>query len=317
MSGGLWFVTCVANPCGFRSRYNLYDAFADHILNVVGGNLLTVEVAFGDGEHALVPRESSPNYKLIQVRSKSRLWTKESQLNLGIANLPPEAEYVCWCDADVEFQQGAMIKRDIVEALQTWDVVQCFTVALDLGPQKEVMKVHHSFGFCHQMQIPVDIRNTGDETFYHSGYVWAARRSFLNDIGGLLDVGIVGSGDRMMAMGLVGRAEEYCDPAYSLDYRKHILEWQSRCRRAMTTGLGYCQAVIRHNFHGFKRDRQYSTRNEIISKHGFAPSTDICRNDKGIWEFSGNKPDLERDVLQYFVNRKEDAGSSPDTITGT
>ncbi|CAK0777868.1 hypothetical protein CVIRNUC_004538 [Coccomyxa viridis] len=66
---------------GGTSRYNLYDAFADHILNVVGGNLLTVEVAFGDGEHALVPRESSPNYKLIQVRSKSRLWTKESQLN--------------------------------------------------------------------------------------------------------------------------------------------------------------------------------------------------------------------------------------------
>ena len=85
----------------------------------------------------------------------------------------------------------------------------------------------------------------------------------------------------------------------------------------MTTGLGYCQAVIRHNFHGFKRDRQYSTRNEIITKHDFAPSTDICRNDKGIWEFTGNKPDLERDVLQYFVNRKEDAGSSPDTITGT
>lgn len=317
MSGELWFVTCVANPCGFKSRYNLYDAFADHILDIVGGNLLTVEVAFGDDEHALVQHPSAPNYKLIQVRSKSRLWSKESQLNLGIGSLPPEAEYVCWCDADIDFNQGPLIKRDIVDALHRWDVVQCFSTALDLGPHKEVMKVHHSFAFCHQMKIPVGIKNTGDETFYHSGYVWAARRSFLNDIGGLLDIGIVGSGDRLMAMGLVGRAEECCNPSYSADYNQHIMDWQSRCRRAVTTGLGYCPAVIRHSFHGFKRDRQYNSRNEIIIKHAFSPTADLFRNDEGIWEFTGDKPELERDVLQYFVNRKEDAGCPTDPIAST
>ena len=48
-------MTCVANPCGFKSRYNLYDAFADHILDVVGGDLLTVDLAFGDDENALNP----------------------------------------------------------------------------------------------------------------------------------------------------------------------------------------------------------------------------------------------------------------------
>ena len=60
-------MTCVANPCGFKSRYNLYDAVADHILDVVGGNLLTVDLAFGDDENALNPRPPSPNYRLIQV----------------------------------------------------------------------------------------------------------------------------------------------------------------------------------------------------------------------------------------------------------
>ena len=223
---------------------------------------------------------------------------------------------MCWIDADIDFKQGPLIKRDIVRALQTWDAIQCFSTALDLGPQKEVMKIHHGFAFCHQMKIPVDIKNTSGETFHHTGYVWAARRSFLTDIGGLLDIGVVGSGDRLMAMGLVGRAEECCNLRYSADYNRHIMDWQSRCRRAMMNGLGYCPAVLSHGFHGFKKDRQYDTRTQLLMKHDFSPSTDLCMNGDGIWEFTGDKPDLERDMLKYFLNRKEDAGCPQATNPG-
>ncbi len=304
----LWFITCVANPCGYRSRYNLYDDFVEHITQTVQANLLTVECAFDDADHHLEDHPDNPNYRIVRVRSKSRLWNKENLIGIGIQHLPKSARYVCWCDADIEFLQGPAIKEDIVRGLESYDVVQCFSSALDLGPNKEVMKVHHGFGFCHVTGVRPDIVNTERETFCHPGYVYAARKDFLEKIGGLFDVGIVGSGDYYMAMSLTGKAEECLTANFSDDYIASIIHWQERVSMHLTKGLGYCAGVVRHGFHGYKKDRGYHTRNKVLKIHDFSPSNDLTENDDGVLEFVGNKPDLERDVLQYFKSRKEDIG---------
>ena len=307
-SDRLWFITSVANPCGYQSRYNLYDNFVDHITKTVRANLLTVECAFDDEDHHLKDDPSNSNYKIVRVRSKSRLWNKENLCGIGIRHIPKSARYVCWCDADIEFLQGASIKDDIIRGLESFDVVQCFSSALDLGPLREIMKVHHGFGFCHVMGVRPDVINTERETFRHPGYVFATRKDFLDKVGGLFDVGIVGSGDYYMAMGLIGKADECLTTDFSDDYKDAILQWQARVATHLTKGLGYCAGVVRHGFHGYKKDRGYHSRNKILKTHEFSPSNDLVKNDDGVLEFQGNKPDLERDVLEYFKSRKEDAG---------
>ena len=34
------------------------------------------------------------------------MWIKENLINIGINNLPANADYVAWCDADIEFSKN-------------------------------------------------------------------------------------------------------------------------------------------------------------------------------------------------------------------
>jgi len=44
----------------------------------------------------------------------------------------------------------------------------------------------------------------------------------------------------------------------------------------------------------------------VLQKHDFDPATDLMRDWQGIWRWTGNKPKLRDDVMNYFVSRSED-----------
>ena len=302
----LWFLSCIANPVGYNSRINLFNKFAKHILEDLNAKLCIVECAYFDHDHSidkLKPKKANEeNYIYIPVRSQSIMWHKENLLNIGIEALKGIADNICWCDADIDFF-NYNAPEEINKALEKNKVVQCYTTALDTGPVGEVLKIDNSFAFSLKHNLPESYKK--DQTNWHTGYVWAANIQFLLDIGGLFDKGIIGSGDRMMADAFTGRLDKYkreCDKR--LDFND-LLEWSIL---AYTDKIGYVSLVIKHNYHGHKKDRQYSTRGQTIIDHKYIPSEDLVINKDGVYEWSEKRQNsgLAQALVKYFINRKED-----------
>ena len=65
--------------------------------------------------------------------------------------------------------------------------------------------------------------------------------------------------------------------------------------------LGYVPGVIRHFYHGKKKNRQYSERTTILAKYQYSPYRDITYDNQGIIipndSFSNN---FKEDIMKYF-----------------
>jgi hypothetical protein len=71
--------------------------------------------------------------------------------------------------------------------------------------------------------------------------------------------------------------------------------------------LGYTPGVIRHYYHGSKKNRNYTERWQILIKHEFSPKKHLEYSSEGILvptkEFS---EEFKQDIMTYFKERKED-----------
>ena len=65
-------------------------------------------------------------------------------------------------------------------------------------------------------------------------------------------------------------------------------------------------STVYHLWHGDRVDRQYETRNKILSEFAFDPAIDCRLNDDGILEWSSDKPGMHTRIREYFEGRKED-----------
>lgn len=295
----LWFVCCYSNPCGYSSRKRLYLEFERHILEDLGGNLLTVECAYGGKDLELVENENK-NHMYIGVRARTCMWHKENLLNIGISRLPDQCTMIAWCDTDIRFASGATVIDDIKDALDKHPVVQCFSTCIDEGPDGKATRVHHAIA------MGLQCKNTKHEKYDHPGYAWAARRNFVDRIGGLLDVCAVGGGDRMMAMAFVGRANQLLEyVGYSIGYVDHVLDWEERVYRYTGGNVGCVPGLIFHGFHGYKHDRGYKERKKILVDHSYSPEYDLETNKDGVYEVINTE--LAKDIYAYFESRNEDA----------
>ena len=139
-----------------------------------------------------------------------------------------------------------------------------------------------------------------------TGGAWAFRRSAFDSVGGLLDKCILGHGDWFMTFGLVGEeAPDMHIDGYTDDYRNTILSWQRNAAK-LKKNIGYIDCFATHHFHGSKIRRGYSSRDTILVAHKFAPSTDLRPDWQGIYQLSGDKPDLRDAIRAYFISRNED-----------
>ena len=314
----IWFLCCLSNPVGYRSRYALYERFVEHVLLSLGGKLCVVECVYGDGPHRGVPCPPFPLppgarslHVPVRACEGSVMWHKENLLNIGFRAVreadPEGSRYLCWIDADVEFLAGRAAVREIVRSLELRPVVQAFSSCLDLGPSGEVTKVDHGFVFSAEHGLPV-AATARDHTTWHTGYAWAARAEFLEATGGLFELCVLGSGDLLMAHAFVGMIPP--------NLQDEAGAWGRRAREALralgggpSAAPGYARLVIRHGFHGFKSDRGYDTRSSILREHAFDASTDLFRNPWGVLEFRQEDPRvraLAAAVLGYFRSRNED-----------
>jgi len=325
-------VAVVSNPVRYLTRYRLYRNFEQHML-CSGVRLTTVELAYGDRAFEIADHRPEVNY--VKLRSPHELWHKENLINIGISRLPEDWQYVAWIDADITFQRPDWA-AETIHALQHWDIVQPFSHSLNLGPTYhplfdshrkgivEQRRVVASWLYCHFNQIARhgDVRpfrdrvkddGLGDDYMiddpetghvWHSGFAWAARRSAIDEIGGLLDWAILGSADRHMADMMIGN--DTWNPKLSLGYRVGLDIHKKRFDR-LNGNFGYVDGLVSHHYHGKLINRMYTDRWKLLFKHQFDPTTDLKRDWQGVYQLTEDKPGLRDDIRRYFRARQEDS----------
>jgi hypothetical protein len=304
----LHIVTAVSNPIRWKSRIKLATDAIEHWLRS-GAKVHVVECATGERPYEL---DNIPGVHHIPVRSRTVVWNKENLINIGISRLPQDAKYIGTFDADVHFRNKHWA-AETVHALQLYPVVQPWQTCYDLGPDNEHMQVHTSFASQYHAGrnvIPSGKGGwTGPYAFPHPGYAWAWTRSTLDRVGGLFEVGGMGSGDHHMALALVGRSDLSLPGQASDSYREHLSRWEKRAVAHVNGKIGFVHGTIEHMFHGRKQDRKYVPRWQMFMDHNFDPVTDLKKNTYGVVEFAGNKPELELAFDRYLRSRDEDINS--------
>ena len=317
----LHVITARYNPLYWRQPHRNWEKFATHMLDS-GVNLTVVECAPGNEDFfCKTPPMSDPSHAErflhVGVRARTRGWTKENLINLGVQRRP-EAQYIAWIDADVIFRRSDWALAT-VRALQHYSILQPWKTCLDLGPNDELIASHTSF--CHQMfygcplsppdwKTPYWIGSGGSNVYPHSGYAWAITRQAFDWIGGLFEFGAMGSADHHQAAALAGLAHKTLPPGNtSQNYCQEVLRWERRVLKTINGNVGFVDGGIEHLFHGAKKSRNYIGRWGMFLEHGFDPLEDLVRNSHGVWEFATAKPALRRAFDRYLSSRNEDSNS--------
>jgi hypothetical protein len=317
----------ISNPVRFVTRYRLFNWFAKSMA-LAGVNLIVVEHAFANRD-CEVTRPDNPNHVQIRGREGYEIWLKESLINVGFRHLTktrPNWEKAAWIDADVVFARPDWV-TETLHALDHHAVIQPWSYAIDLNPDAEPMvnewgnDVDRGFAAAFvagRFEPNDDTRSVArplkDEKDWrsHYGYAWAIRRDAYEGLpGGLIDWMVTGSADFHMAMVCAGKLPEHIakhEAGMSPGYRAKLEEFQAACDLVIRKNIGFVPGLIHHGFHGYKVNRGYMTRHEIIRKTGFDPNTDLVRDDAGVWRLVGNKPDLEYGLRAWFRQRNEDEG---------
>lgn len=306
MNNNLYVVTAVFNPERYKSRYDLYHKFEKFIKDS-GAILYTIELAIGNQEF-VVTQENNPQH--IQLRTDSVLWYKENLLNILISRLPHNWEYVATIDADVTFMRPDWVKETIHE-LQNFKVIQMFTHAHDLDNDYEIMQTHIGFIFAFNNKLFVDKKmqkaHEGVKGYQHPGYAWAYRRETLNELGGLLDIGILGSSDSYMSFGLIGKSSLSLQKGLNINYKKAVFNWEKLAAKHVNGNIGYLRTHLIHYYHGKKKDRGYDTRTKILVDNNFDPTIHLKKDTSGLYKLVHNDTDLKNAIITYFKSRREDS----------
>jgi hypothetical protein len=158
---------------------------------------------------------------------------------------------------------------------------------------------------CNQ-EVPANMQQY---SVWHPGYAWACRHDAWDQLGGLIDFGIVGSADLHMACGLIGAMEQSLTPDILRAcpvYAEWCLEWQLRAETTIKRNVGFVDGLLLHYFHGAKKNRGYENRSNILWQTCFDPAKDIRRDWQGLLQLTDRKPLLRDNLRAYFRSRDED-----------
>lgn len=298
--GALWAITSFFNPAGYRRRLLNYRQFRAG-LHVP---LATVELSF-EGSWELTDHDAD---KLLRVTDGDVMWQKERLLNLAVAQLPPDCEYVAWIDADVLIPDPDWPQQTI-DALESVPLVQLFTTVRHLDHEGNV-KPHNASCASSAASTVLDGQPASDvvgtmNTDAH-GLGMAARRELL-ERHGLYDVCVIGGGDTALLGGAYGATDVLAQRwRMSPAQQRHYARWATDFHEDVSGRVGALPGEIHHLWHGDLKDRRYGLRHLDLERHDFDPQNDIRLGADGAWRWASDKPALHTLLRNYFQNRHED-----------
>ncbi len=237
----------------------------------------------------------------MKIQTKDHIWLKENLINIASKSLPENWKYIGWIDADIAFLNDNWVQDTIAE-LQTFDIVQMFHTCVNLGPHGESIKIDKSFGYMHE-RSGTPYSKTDKYGFWHPGYAWACTKKAWEQMHGLIDWAILGSGDRHMALAWIGHVDWSSPGNVHPNYMMMLKEYQNLCKNLK---VGYVDGTILHFWHGRFEDRKYKERWLILTKHQFDPLKDIKMSSTGLVQLTESGKRMDRELKEYFVGRRED-----------
>jgi hypothetical protein len=296
----LHVVIVISNPCLFARRYILTREFIQRMeLEETDIELYVVELAYKN-QRFIITDSKNPHH--LQLRTETPIWHKENMINLGVRNLlPKDWKAFAWIDADIEFESPTWAKDTLKVLNGTKDVVQLFSHCVDMDEKGETMNLFSSFGNQYIKGMPYTSRPLN---YWHPGYAWACTRKAYEKMGGLYEPAILGSSDNIMSLSFINRGLKGINENSTDDYKKTIYEFQKRVRNLR---LGYVPGVIRHYFHGSKKNRKYADRWQILLKYNYSPLQHITKDKNGLLIPSKSCPkEMLDEIMVYFKERNED-----------
>ena len=303
-----WAITSYFNPGGYRSRGNNYKIFRKH-LNVP---LITIELSF-NGDFDLHPSDADV---IVQKQSRSVMWQKERLLNIALRYLPETCDQVAWLDCDIIFKDPEWSKHTC-QALEHYPLVQPFQKVYELSPGKQAAKTQikstdpdgYSIAYLLETgEVSSEILSGNMRVLQgcNSGLAWAAQRELL-ERDSFYDACVVGSGNRAMVCGALGRPEEAIQYLQmNSQWQKHYLAWADKHYESVGGKIGYVEGSIYHLWHGNLQNRQYQDRHRIFKAYDFDPEIDLALANNLCWLWNSNKPAMHGYVAGYFGTRLED-----------
>ena len=293
-------IIVVSNPCLYATRYKLFNEFIKRIdLEEENVNLFIVEMIYA-GQKYIVTDKNNKNH--LQLKTETPIWHKENMVNLAVKYLLPSSwKAFAWVDADIEFDNNTWAIDTLKILNGSKDIVQLFSHCVDMNKDETNINLFNSFGYSFSKNKKYSLRGSD---YWHPGFAWAITRKAYEKIGGIYDKGVLGSGDNVIALSVINKVKNVLNYDYHDDYKNSILEYQEKikCLR-----LGYVPGVIRHYYHGEKKNRKYTERWQIIIKNKYSPLKHLKYDSIGILvpteEFS---EEFKNDIMNYFRERKED-----------
>ncbi len=304
----LHVIMVVSNPCQYARRYILGREFIKRMENEPNIKLYIVELCYGNKQQFCVSEKNNTQH--LQIRTNQPpLWHKENMINLGVSKLLPKSwKAFAWIDADIEFENASWALDTLKVLNGCRDIVQLFSHAVDMNKEEDPMTIFQSFGYQYTKNKKYGI--PGPHNYWHPGFAWAITRKAYEKIGGLFDKSILGSGDNNIALSLINKGLRSVNEKASDNYKKSVEEYQ---KKIYGLRLGYIPGVIRHYYHGSKKNRKYLERWQILINNSYDPYLHVTYDDFGLLIPTKECPTLLlEEIYQYFLERNEDEGYKND-----
>ena len=229
----------------------------------------------------------------IKANYSNIFWQKERCLNIAIENLPENTENICWVDTDIRFYNDNF-KEDAIKALETYKIVQLFDSCFE---SPDINRYNNNIGIGYKF-----VHGLSDVYFPHIGYSWAFHKNILID-NKLYDLDPVGNSDVLQLMTWIGTWNHASIIDLNYEYRIQFLLWAWNSYEKAESNIGYVPGKVEHFYHGKIIHREYTTRNNILTKHNFSPKKDIEIDKNNLYRI--NNDELIKEIHNYLSKRSK------------
>jgi len=244
------------------------------------------------------------------------MWQKERLLNIALRYLPDSCDKVAWLDCDIMLLDYEWAKSTSM-ALNHYPLVQPFHKVYELPQDSQAETTclqnddpdGYSIAYLLERGVISSEVLSGNMRVLqgcNSGLAWAANRKILeND--GFYDSCVIGSGNRAMVCGALGRPEDAIKYLQmNPHWQKHYLTWAHKHYENVRGKIGFVEGDIYHLWHGQLKNRQYQDRHRAFKAYNFDPEIDLTLDGNLCWRWNSHKTAMHMFVADYFGERMED-----------
>lgn len=276
----IWAVTTIFHAGMNPVRQTAYYLMQNR-LDRQGVGLVAVEIAIGDSPFIL--KEGRDADILLQLRTNSYFWHKETGFNLGAKLLPNSCKYVVLIDADVMFEKDSW-PDDVIAALKEYPIIQPYK-RIDCLDKDYRISGHidgYVWAYIHE---PTKIAKKCP------GMIWAVRKSLFDEGVGFYDRDPIGNADRIFADTVCGDKPSGCSAFRTTAMINDSDAWGDNLWQYMgnhcehLTPAIYLPLEVIHAWHDSPKYRMYVARHAIPLLYAFNPDKDLEKEySSGLWK---------------------------------